>query len=141
MGTKTLMVLDTHVLIWFIEGDAKLGRAACDHIDMALQGNEALIPAICVWEVAWLAHRERIALSLDTRVWIDLVLRTASFRLVPLEPAIAVRSVELEWRHRDPADRFIVATAQEIEATIMTADRKILDYAAQGHVQAIDARR
>jgi PIN domain nuclease of toxin-antitoxin system len=58
----------------------------------------------------------------------------------PLSPSIAVESCELpEMFHRDPVDRLIVATARVANATLMTRDRQILDYAARGHLTAIAA--
>jgi predicted nucleic acid-binding protein len=61
-------------------------------------------------------------------------------RLAPLSPAIAVESTRLPGDfHRDPADRFIVATARELGATLVTRDERILRYGAEGFVQVLDA--
>jgi len=58
----------------------------------------------------------------------------------PLLPQIAVEASSLpETFHRDPADRLIVATARVENATLMTRDQRILDYAARGHLTAIAA--
>ena len=135
-----MIVLDTHVLIWMIEGGVQLGDEARQRIETARIEDGAIVPAICTWEIALLADRGRVELSLPTRSWIDLVLATPGFALAALEPAIAVRTVSLPWDHRDPADRMIVATAIEKEAPVLTVDRAILAYAAAGHLKAIDAR-
>ena len=60
--------------------------------------------------------------------------------LAPIEPAIAVDSVRLPGRfHADPADRMIVATARRCGVPLVTADRAILSYAANGRLLAVDA--
>jgi PIN domain nuclease of toxin-antitoxin system len=60
--------------------------------------------------------------------------------LEPLSPAIALGSCYLPGGFRsDPADQIIIATARVIGATLMTRDRRILDYAKGGHVNAIAA--
>ena len=63
-----------------------------------------------------------------------------SAELRPIEPAITVDSVRLPGSlHADPADRFLIATARHWSSALVTADAKILDYSAQGHVRAVDA--
>jgi PIN domain nuclease of toxin-antitoxin system len=58
----------------------------------------------------------------------------------PLLPQVAVEASLLSERfHRDPADRLIVATARVTNTTLMTRDRRILDYAARGHLAAVSA--
>lgn len=136
-----MIVVDTHALVWFIEGQAKLGSAARGQIERARVEGGVLIAAMSVWELAFVAHRRRIELSLDVRAWIDLVLALPGFELAPLEPAIGIAAAELAWEHRDPADRVIVATAIVRDVALLTADEKIIAYAAEGHLHAIDARR
>ena len=136
-----MIVLDTHVLIWLFEGDPTLGELARERIESVRHEGVALVPAMSVWEMAMLSRRGRIDLSLDPLTWIDLVLATPGFALARFEAPIAVRAGMLEWKHRDPADRIIVATAIELAMPLLTVDRKILDYAAEGHLQVIDARR
>ena len=53
------------------------------------------------------------------------------------EPAVALSASYLGNFHRDPADRLLIATARELRVPLVTRDRRILDYAAQGHVDAI----
>lgn len=135
-----MIVLDTHVLIWLIEGREPLGMDARARIETARSSSGVSIPAIVPWEVGMLAKRNRLVLSLAPLAWFDLVLGTPGFRLAALDHAVAIRAAELDWTHRDPADRLIVATAQANDATLLTADEAILAYAAAGHFRAIDAR-
>lgn len=89
-----------------------------------------------------LVQKGRLALGRDAGAWIDSALAMPGITLAPIIPAIAVESVRLPGEfHADPADRLIIATARQTGATLLTADRAILDYAASGHVIAADAAR
>lgn len=135
-----MILVDTHVLVWHIQGEGRLGERARDHIEQARRAEGALVSAISAWEIGQLAKADRIRLSLDPQVWIAFVLALPGYVSASIDPALAVRAAVLDWQHRDPADRFLVATAQARGAPLLTADCVILAYAAQGHVQAIDAR-
>ena len=60
-----MIVLDTHVLIWWAPGDPQLSRAARDAIEAGAQGGEILVSAISAWEVAMLAKTGRLALTME----------------------------------------------------------------------------
>lgn len=136
------MVIDTHVLIWAVQNDSRLGPTARRLIDEAAEAGGLQVPAIIPWEVALLAQRGRLALGRDVGAWLQDVLRLPGIRLAPLEPAICVESVRLPGDlHRDPADRLIIATARHTGLPLMTADRAILGYGAAGHVRTVDASR
>lgn len=125
-----MIVLDTHVLLWWASGDqAALSAAAKRAIDAELDGGRIAISSISAWEIAMLVARDRVALSIDTDQWLDLVGQIESVRFVPVGNDIAVRSVELPGEfHKDPADRIIVATARSLGAPLVTADEKIRAY-------------
>ncbi len=87
-----------------------------------------------------LSSRNRVELGKQAILWLDEALARSGVGVEPLSAQIAVESCELPGRfHRDPADRMIVATARVTNATLMTRDRRILDYAAEGHLTAIPA--
>ena len=141
MGCPAVIVVDTHVLIWAIQGDRRLGSAAARVIEASGRGSRVGVSAITPWEIALLTERGRLRLDRDVAEWIDAVLELPAFRLLPIEPAIAVGSVRLPGAFTsDPADRLIVATARHHGARLLTADRTILDYGAAGQVRTTDAR-
>jgi PIN domain nuclease of toxin-antitoxin system len=87
-----------------------------------------------------LSSRNRVELGKQAILWLDEALARSGVGVEPLRAQIAVESCGLPGRfHRDPADRMIVATARVTNATLMTRDRRILDYAAEGHLTAIPA--
>ncbi|WAC27215.1 type II toxin-antitoxin system VapC family toxin [Ancylobacter sp. SL191] len=137
-----MILLDTHVLVWALEDDARLGPMARAALDRASAAGAVHIAAITPWEIALLVQKGRLALTEDVGAWLDAVLALPALRLAPLEPAIAVDSVRLpEALHPDPADRLIIATARHLRVPLLTADRAILDYGAAGHVAVLDAAR
>ncbi|MBP7465963.1 MAG: type II toxin-antitoxin system VapC family toxin [Pseudoxanthomonas sp.] len=125
-----MIVLDTHVLVWWANGEAaSLPAAARRAIAAELKGGRIAISSISAWELAMLVAHGRMALSVDTRQWLDLVGQIEAVEFVPVDNAIAIDSVELPGEfHKDPADRLIVATARKLGAPLVTADEKIRAY-------------
>ena len=135
-----MILLDTHVLVWAVEGDRRLGANAAAAIEEARRSDRIGVSAMTPWEIALLAQRGRLRLALDVGAWIDAALGVQGVEVLPIEPAIAVASARLPGQlHADPADRFIVATARHWNAPLATADGEIARYAAAGHLRVIEA--
>jgi PIN domain nuclease of toxin-antitoxin system len=132
------MVLDTHVLLWAVSDDRKLGRKARAAIDRRWAKGELAVPAIAFWEVGLLETRGRLRLRTPVRECRYAVLAAGAVEL-PLDGNIALRALDLAGLHDDPADRFIVATAVAHEATLVTADERLLAW--QHPLERQDARR
>jgi len=130
-----MIVLDTHVLIWWAAGDPQLSRTARDAIEAEAQDGEILVSAISAWEVVMLAKAGRLALTMEAEVWLDTIAQVRAIRFVPVDVGISILSVQLPGEfHKDPADRIIVATARRHSAPLISADMKIRGYP---HVQTI----
>ncbi|MCQ0034661.1 MULTISPECIES: type II toxin-antitoxin system VapC family toxin [Burkholderia] len=130
-----MIVLDTHALVWWVTDDPALSTKAKAAIKRELNGGEILVSAISAWEIAMLVEREKLVLSMDVGSWLAAVQAIEVVRLVPVDPEIAVKSVELPGEfHKDPADRMIVATARKFAVPLVTKDEKIRAYA---HVKTI----
>ena len=135
-----LLLLDTHVLVWLVLGERMLRTQAREAVHEASRQDRILVSAITAWEIGVLASKKRIDLHRDAMEWVRGVLSFAGVSLVPLEPEIAVASTCLPWEmHADPADRILVATARHLGATLVTADRALLEFARQGHFKGMDA--
>jgi PIN domain nuclease of toxin-antitoxin system len=133
------MLLDTHVLIWWANGDRqRLSATALAAIDAAIESTGQpggspglLVSAISCWEVAMLLNRGRLALSLDVERWLALLTSHPAVRLLALDPTVAVAATRLpEPFHADPADRFLVAQARALGIPLLSADNKIRAYAS-----------
>jgi PIN domain nuclease of toxin-antitoxin system len=136
MGRRELIVLDTHVLVWWLAGqDGFLSAAARQAIERERSGGEMLVSSISGWEIAMLVARKRLALSMDVAEWLANASEVEALTFVPVDNEIAVRSTQLPGEfHKDPADRIIVATSRKFGAPLVTADQKIRDY---GYLQTV----
>ncbi len=125
-----MIVLDTHTLVWWVNGMKELSKAALQTIEREQrEGSEILVSAITAWEIAMLIERGRLSMSRELGEWIDLVKSIQGVRFVAIDDEIAVQSVSLPGNfHKDPADRFIVATARKFGATLITKDEKLSGY-------------
>jgi PIN domain nuclease of toxin-antitoxin system len=135
-----LLLLDTHVWIWFMLASPELSVSGRSAINRAAAAGRLRIAAISLWETALLASGGRVALGRPVTQWMTAAVSARGLSVEPLLPQVAVEAYSLpDAFHRDPADRLIVATARVTSATLMTRDRRILDYAARGHLTAIAA--
>lgn len=118
-----MIVLDTHAWVWWQTKPEKLGRDAARAITKATRIG---IPAICAWEVAMKAEAGKLRFDRPYDVWIDEALAAdPRVELLHLSPRISVAATRLAWAHRDPADRFVVATARVHDAPLVSADETI----------------
>ena len=133
-----MILLDTHALVWLAEGLPALGKQARKIADQALAEDALAVSAISFWEIALLHQRERIALTQSVSAWRNQLLELGLHE-IPLDGEIGITSTALENFHADPADRFITASAVFFGASLLTADKRILQWT--GNVQCIDASR
>ncbi len=121
-------LLDTHIWIWSLLDPERIVPAVADVLEAA--DSELWLSPISVWETAMLAEKGRIILNQPTAHWLCTALKQAPINeaQVTFEVAAAVGGIVLP--HRDPADRFLLATAEVYELTLITADRRLLDQKA-----------
>ena len=121
------LVLDTHILLWWLSGSGRLPPSYLDAIGAADEETPLLLPEIGLWEIATLLGLGHISLSLPSRDWLEKASAPPLVRRVGIPPAIAAEVASLpDTFHRDPAARLIVATARVFGATLMTRDQAIL---------------
>jgi len=132
--------LDTHALIWL--QTKQLARPTLTLLTAAALRGELLASTVSAWEIGLLharAHKTGVGLVFepDPKVWFARAVGAPGLLETPLTAAIAIDATALPGSfHRDPGDRFLVATARHLGATLVTRDRAILDYAAAGFVRA-----
>ena len=114
------LLLDTHIIVWAASGvDAFEPRVAALLTDAR---HELWMSAVSAWELAMLAERGRLKLRPDPERWIAAAVAGLGLREAPLTSPIALESCRLSLPTRDPADRFIAATAVVHECSLVTAD-------------------
>lgn len=114
------LLLDTHIWLWSLLDPARLSKRVA--LSLRSEQNEVWLSPISVWETHMLADRRRIEIVGDVRQWVDRALRESSPREAPLTFEVASRSAMLKLTTRDPADRFIAASAAIHGLTLVTAD-------------------
>ncbi|HYT10359.1 MAG TPA: type II toxin-antitoxin system VapC family toxin [Mycobacteriales bacterium] len=115
------VLLDTHVLLWWLEDDKRLSLPARDAI---LAAEEVRVSAASVWEIAIKRALGRLDVPAD---YLDYVEQT-SFRPLPITFQHADLAGALPRHHDDPFDRMLVAQARIEGLTLVTADRRLGDY-------------
>ncbi len=132
-----MIVLDTHTLIWWVNGDSQLSpnaKAAIDH-EQRHEDGIILVSAISAWEIALLVGRDRLTLGMNLDDWLETVSEIEGLRFVPVDEVVGVESTRLPGGfHKDPADRMITALARHFNAPLVTADERIRAYK---HVRSI----
>ncbi len=119
-----MMLLDTHILIWLDQGNTGLGQRARKQIDAAFRQDTLAVSAITFWEASVLHRKGRMRLP-EVQTWRSSLLAMGLIE-IPLEGKTGIASSDLTEFHPDPADRFIVATAIQLNATLVSADQRIL---------------
>jgi PIN domain nuclease of toxin-antitoxin system len=134
------LILDTHIWLWLATGSSKLSKAAREQIENTSARESLLLSAISVWELAMLEDTGKVQLPEPVEEWIASALADLRIQLIDLSADILVHSVRLPGNlHKDPADRIIIATAQKLQALIVTKDQRMIEYARGGHVQVVRA--
>ena len=121
------LLLDTHVLLWWLAGGDRLTEPIREAIESASPEEPLLVSDITLWEIATLESLGRIELGRPLRAWLDLATAPPLVRRFGITPAVAAEVAELpDHFHRDPADRVLVATARVLGATLATVDLRIV---------------
>jgi PIN domain nuclease of toxin-antitoxin system len=123
------LLADSHVALWWLEGNDSLGDSCRVRIDRA---DEVFFSAATVWELG--IKRALAKLSFPDGLVDSLV--DSGFVEMPISAAHADRAASLPPHHRDPFDRMLIAQAQLESLTLVTADRAMEPY----DVATIDAR-
>lgn len=130
-----MIVLDTHVLVWLMAADDRIGKKAARIVERALAKGEVSVSAISFWEAGMLVTKGRL------RVPAELLRAEALGRGVveiPVDGTLAIAAAALGALHGDPADRIILATTLDADARLATADEALLGW--RGTLKTCDAR-
>ena len=122
-----MILLDTHIWIWWIHDDSRLSQRHRTYLQTHESDGLGVSVYSC-WEVAKLVEYERLTISCDLEKWFKLALAYPGIQLLDLTLPIVIESTRLTGFHKDPADQIIVATAKILGISLLTADDKILNY-------------
>jgi PIN domain nuclease of toxin-antitoxin system len=121
-------LLDTHILVWWFERSPKLTTRQQEILNQASGDSPLLVSDITLWEIATLFSLGRLTFALPMEEWLDKATAAPLVEKCRITSDVARRVANLpDTFHRDPADRIIVSTACSLGATLVTADKKIID--------------
>lgn len=127
------LLLDTCALLWLANGAEMTPESRKAIADRSLQ-----ISPISAWEIANLVRKSRLAFTLPVKTWFRQTVGKMEAEIPQLTVEILADSCGLPGSPPDdPADRIIIATAREIDMTIVTRDKRILEYSRAGHVRTL----
>ncbi len=131
------LLLDTCAVIYLFNGDVMLADAV-EAIDNA---GAILVSPVSAWEIGILGQKRLSStpeFSPDPAAWFRAVLTSPKIVETRFDAEVALASCALPAPlHRDPADRFLIATARRLAVPLVTRDKLILGYAKSDHVDAI----
>ena len=116
------IVLDTSALLFWTLDPTQLSVAAATALD---QSTEILVSSICLWEIALKHRRGQLELPLAPKLFAQELETTDRARILSVDWATWLESVSLDWEHRDPADRAIVALARIHGCGLVTSDEEM----------------
>lgn len=125
MDRLMTLVLDTCALLWLTLDPRNLSPKALEAIASC---DKMAVCSISIWEIGVKWKAGKLDLGLDYAEYVSKLNECRKFELVSVDTILWVKSVRLDWDHRDPADRLIVSLASTLNATIITADREITSY-------------
>ena len=114
------LLLDTHIWLWSRLERARLSRRTVTALESP--ENELWLSPISIWEFAMLVEKGRLVLNVSVEAWIDEAMERMPTREAPVTHEIALASRAVDLPHKDPADRFVAATAKVMGLTLVTAD-------------------
>ncbi|MEL6458743.1 MAG: type II toxin-antitoxin system VapC family toxin [Cyanobacteria bacterium J06621_15] len=119
------IVLDTCALIWWSLDPNKLTSAATKACEEMEKNKNGVVPSISIWEIAIKIKNKKLDLGVNFNEYVSCLKKSDVIAIVPIDEDIWFESVNLEWEHRDPSDRVVVALASINQAPIITADTEI----------------
>ena len=122
------ILVDSCAIIWLATGDRKLSKLARD----AMRDAELLcFSSISIWEIARLVKAGDLELPVSPTRLAELLVEQYEMKELPVNNSISLRASALPEIHKDPADRFIIATALLNDFTVVTGDHRFAEYGVE----------
>jgi len=135
-------LLDTHVFIWFREGNqSRLGPRCTDALNDACDGGRVVVSAISFREIGQLERRKLVEFPGGAREWLRKAIEVPGIALADLDPWTAYESASRDGLTRDPWYQLLVETNRRLGTALVTRDRVILRYAKREFMPVLDARK
>ena len=119
------LLIDTHALIWFLNGDNLIS----DNAKFAIENtdNTKIVSIASIWEIAIKLSMKRLSLPKGFMHFLDLI-ENNGFEILPISVEHALTVAKLDFIHRDPFDRLLIAQCKTGNLAIVTKDDNIKKY-------------
>lgn len=126
-----MILLDTHIWLWWLLGDGNLKEAERINLDQLAEKRQLSISWVTIWETEMLERKGRIELLPDINSWLKVAAQPNVVSVLPADTELVLAQRNLpESFHGDPADRLITATSMLSGYPLATHDRRIIDSGA-----------
>ena len=119
-------LLDTHTLLWWLEGDEQLSAAARDWIGVA--SHNVLVSAASAWEIATKVRIGKLPGAVEVAAQFHECLMAQGFTPLDISTEHAIRAGSIPGPHRDPFDRMLIAQAQSLNVPLISNERIFDNY-------------
>lgn len=119
------MLLDTCGLLWLAHEQDKLTEETLRQIN---ESPVVSVSAISSFEIGLKHKSGKLVLPVPPRDWFKQIVKHHGISIIDIDADICLKSTELPDIHRDPCDRFIIATALVRRLPVVTADRRFQEY-------------
>ena len=128
MGSAGVIVLDTSALVFWTLNRDRLSRTAAQAISDA---DRIVLSSISIWEIGIKVKKEQLSIPISIQEFTDKLEQIDRLDILPVDVQTWIKNLELDWDHRDPADRTIVATASLHACPLVTSDSAIRAFYSQ----------
>ena len=128
MGSAGVIVLDTSALVFWTLNRDRLSRTAAQAISDA---DRIALSSISIWEIGIKVKKEQLSIPISIQEFTDKLEQIDRLDILPVDVQTWIKNLELDWDHRDPADRTIVATASLHACPLVTSDSAIRAFYSQ----------
>ena len=122
------ILLDTHTLIWFLDGNKKISQLARTHIEKS--GNVSFVSIASIWEMAIKISLEKLQMSVDFEKLSELITDNG-FQILPVRFEHTLEVSRLPFHHRDPFDRIIISQGIVDNMPVISADSNFDAYVVE----------
>jgi len=120
-----MILLDTSTILFWTFAPERLSEPAV----AALEENATvIINAISLWEIGWKIRQGKLSIPLRLRDYVSFLKETDRVEIQATELEVWLHSIDLDWSHRDPADRIIVASADLLGCPLVSSDKRIRQF-------------
>ena len=123
-----MIVLDTSALVFWTLNRDRLSRTAAQAIADA---DRIALSSISIWEIGIKVKKDQLSIPISIQEFSDKLEQIDRLDILPVDVQTWIKNLELDWDHRDPADRTIVATASLHACPLVTSDSTIRAFYSQ----------